>query len=76
MTCTMITANAIHVISKLEPLSACRDTEALLAAVKPPEDPVVRRAVDEARDSLARVVALTEAGRYDEGLQLARDVVG
>jgi eukaryotic-like serine/threonine-protein kinase len=60
--------------STLRPLSVCADVEGLMAEVKPPEDATTRKAVEAARAQLARVKALTEAGKYKEALVLAAEV--
>jgi serine/threonine protein kinase/tetratricopeptide (TPR) repeat protein len=65
---------AISATSALRPLQGCADVEALMAEVKPPEDATVRKAVNVARGQLARVKALTEAGKYKEALELATAV--
>lgn len=58
--------NGDRVIDGLIPLSSCEDVEGLLAAVPPPSDPTVTRAVEELERGLARVDALTRAGAYPQ----------
>ena len=45
-----------------------------MAEVKPPEDAIVRKSVNVVRAQLARVKALTEAGKYKEAQDLATAV--
>ncbi len=56
-------------------LKACADADALLAAVPPPEDPVLRAQVESLRVRLAEVSALGIAGKYKQGLPLAKSLV-
>jgi eukaryotic-like serine/threonine-protein kinase len=53
-------------------IDTCADTVALRAPVPPPEDPTVRRRVEEERDQLARAKAFRLAAKYDRGLQIIR----
>ncbi|PTL81913.1 serine/threonine-protein kinase [Vitiosangium sp. GDMCC 1.1324] len=71
-----VVEKAISAASALRPLRGCADVEALMAEVKPPEDTPTREAVAAARAQLARVKALTEAGKLKEGLELATAVAG
>ncbi len=50
----------------LPPLDDCADVEALRLAVPPPTDPQIRARAKAADRSLAKVTALTIAGRYPE----------
>src|SRR5690606_2401890 len=52
--------------SELPPLATCADTEALAAAIPPPEDPAVARVVAERRGTLAQAREYEALGRYDE----------
>ena len=65
---------AVSAASALKPLRVCADVEGLMAEVKPPEDATTREAVQAARAQLARVKALTEAGKYKPALALAAEV--
>jgi eukaryotic-like serine/threonine-protein kinase len=65
---------AVEASAKLAPLGACADTQALRLAVPPPADPSTRAKVDELRRRLAEAKALDDAGRYPEGLVIARKV--
>ncbi|WP_395812535.1 tetratricopeptide repeat protein [Archangium minus] len=69
-----VVEKAISAASALRPLQGCADVEALMAEVKPPEDATTRQEVATARAQLARVKALTEAGRYEDALTLATAV--
>jgi eukaryotic-like serine/threonine-protein kinase len=70
----IVVEKAISATSALGSLQGCADVEALMAEVKPPEDASVRQAVEAARAQLARVKALTEAGRFKDALRLATEV--
>ncbi|WP_257449120.1 serine/threonine-protein kinase [Archangium lipolyticum] len=71
-----VVEKAISATSALRPLRRCADVEALLSEVKPPEDAPTRQAVEAERARLARVKALTEAGKFKEALTLASEVIG
>ncbi len=71
-----VVEKAISAASALRPLRRCADVEALLSEVKPPEDTSTRQAVESERARLARIKALTEAGKYKEALKLASEVTG
>ena len=59
---------AVIAAANLPSLTSCADTEALTAAVPPPEDPKVAARVKAIRVELAKVKALTDAGKYADGL--------
>ncbi|HET6584836.1 MAG TPA: tetratricopeptide repeat protein, partial [Nannocystaceae bacterium] len=69
-----VVEHAVEATAAIGRLEACADTEALAARVRPPEDPIVRRRVDELRESLADAKAKEAAGRYESALALAEDV--
>ena len=69
-----VVEKAIFATSSLRRLWGCADVEALMSEVKPPEDATTRRAVESMRAQLARVKALTEAGKFKEALELATEV--
>ena len=69
-----VVEKAISAASSLRPLAGCADVESLMAVVKPPGDAPTRLAVKTARAQLARVKALTEAGKFKQALKLAADV--
>jgi tetratricopeptide (TPR) repeat protein/tRNA A-37 threonylcarbamoyl transferase component Bud32 len=67
--------NAAQAAARLPGVAACADRRRLEERIPPPEDPRTRGAVEEARSALARARALEVAGRYAEGLLLARGAV-
>jgi tetratricopeptide (TPR) repeat protein len=69
-----VVEKAIFATSSLRRLWGCADVEALMSEVKPPEDATTRRSVEAVRAQLARVKALTEAGKFKEALELATEV--
>jgi len=66
---------AVEAASKLVPITACDDVDALRAIVPPPEDPAMRGRVDALRARLAQATALAETGQYTAGLAVADAVV-
>lgn len=66
--------NAASAASSLTSLRACADTEALDAAIPPPENPKLRAEVEELRAIVARVSALSWAAKFEPALALARSV--
>jgi serine/threonine-protein kinase len=66
---------AVQATSGLVPIGACADVDALAAAVPPPEDPRVRRRVEELRRRLDAVEALSWAGKPTEALAAATALV-
>ena len=69
-----VVEKAIFATSSLRRLWGCADVEALMSEVKPPEDANTRGAVEAVRAQLARVKALTTAGKLKEALELATEV--
>jgi tetratricopeptide (TPR) repeat protein len=65
---------AVSAVRSLTPVRACTDREALLARVRPPEDPAMRSEVDRLRAELDQAKAAQDAGKYVEGLTLATAV--
>ncbi|MEM7049569.1 MAG: serine/threonine-protein kinase [Acidobacteriota bacterium] len=59
-------------ISGLPPLASCADNEALNRLVMPQPQPDQQAPIGEVRRLLAETVAHTEAGRWERGLELAR----
>jgi serine/threonine protein kinase/tetratricopeptide (TPR) repeat protein len=59
-------SNAAWAVASLPSVEACGDTEALTAAVPPPEDAEVARRVQQAREVLASAASQVLAGAYDE----------
>lgn len=66
-----LVAHALTAAYSLTPLEVCRDRALLTARVPPPEDPILRRRVDEIRLELARGHTLDQSGRFADGLQVA-----
>ncbi len=62
-------------VAGLPPIDACGDTEALMADVRPPEDPAVAAEVARLREQVARAQSLEGLGQYDAGLELIEAVV-
>ncbi len=66
-----VTVNkAVELVAELPRLERCADAAALSAEVAPPEDPAVARRVEQHEATLAKAAALTDAGRYADGLAL------
>jgi serine/threonine-protein kinase len=59
---------AVPAAAGLLPVDYCADTEALLARVRPPEDPAVRAAVAALQPRVDRLEALYTGGKYKEGI--------
>ena len=66
-----VVTRAPEAVQGLGSLQRCADVAALRAVVRPPEDPAIRRAVDDVRTRLAEVKALTDAGRMKRALAIA-----
>jgi len=66
---------AVEVVAGLPRLSRCDDVEVLAAQLPPPEDPQLAVQVEAARERLAQVKALQDAGAYDEARAEAETVV-
>jgi serine/threonine protein kinase/Tfp pilus assembly protein PilF len=59
----------------LPPIAACADRSALLARVKPPEDPAVASEVLRLRGLLDQAKAAQDAGKFKDGLAIVGPVV-
>ncbi|MEM9458727.1 MAG: tetratricopeptide repeat protein [Myxococcota bacterium] len=70
-----VAERAVQAVTSLPGLSWCRDLEALRAEVPPPEDPAVVEQVAVLDEILVEAKAKQAAGRYEEGLRLADEVV-
>ncbi len=66
---------AVQAALSLAGVDLCADEEALQAAVPPPEDPLVRKQVDELRGIINRAEALYQAGKYQAGQIVAKQVL-
>ncbi len=64
-----VVRNAVKAANALAGIERCADVNLVRAAVRPPEDPATRAAVDRLRARLAEVRALTHVGRYGDGLE-------
>ncbi len=62
-----VVEKAVEAARSLAPLDGCADGVALGAAVPPPDEPAARARVAEVQRALARVGALSAAGRYADG---------
>jgi tetratricopeptide (TPR) repeat protein/predicted Ser/Thr protein kinase len=67
-----VVENSITAAVSLPRLEGCADVVALRARVPLPSDPSVRAQVERIEQEVAQVRALTEAGRYPEAAELAR----
>ncbi|MEM9457230.1 MAG: tetratricopeptide repeat protein [Myxococcota bacterium] len=65
-------ARAVGAVVGLPAVEHCGDRETLVAELPPTPPPALRDAVEAMRDELARVDGLIAAGRYHEGIELAR----
>ncbi len=59
-------------VGGLEGVAQCADADALLAAIAPPADADARAAVEAVREQLGRASALELAGRFGQGVDVAR----
>jgi eukaryotic-like serine/threonine-protein kinase len=66
-----VVEKAVQAVLELPGLERCEDADALLAEVRPPEDPTVAKRVAELEERLVAVQVKRRAGKYDEGLVLA-----
>ncbi|HLT40630.1 MAG TPA: serine/threonine-protein kinase, partial [Enhygromyxa sp.] len=62
---------AVEAVEALPQLEICSDRGWLTATVRPPEDPQLAEAVAELRESIARVGAMTDAGKAADAVELA-----
>jgi tetratricopeptide (TPR) repeat protein len=65
---------AVAAVRGLSPLAVCGDAGALLARVKPPDDPALRDEVERLRAQLDQAQAAQLAGKYPSGVTIAADV--
>jgi eukaryotic-like serine/threonine-protein kinase len=70
----LVVRNAVEAVSGLGRLDRCEDLEALAARAPLPEDPQVRRRIEEQRDALSDAKAKEVAGRYDAAFEVAEQV--
>ncbi|HWB74436.1 MAG TPA: protein kinase, partial [Nannocystaceae bacterium] len=67
-------AHAIDLVADLRPLATCTDVDRLLAAVAPPDDPVLAEEVERAHADLDRANAAAKLGRTLEARARAEEV--
>jgi tetratricopeptide (TPR) repeat protein len=70
-----IVDKAMSAALSLPPVAACADRSALLARVKPPEDPALAREVLRLRGLLDQAKAAQDAGKFKEGLEIVGPLV-
>ncbi|WP_266219271.1 serine/threonine-protein kinase [Paraliomyxa miuraensis] len=70
-----VVENAVRAVTSLPGMERCRDLKALRAEVPPPEDPAVALQVEALEVRLVEAKAKQEAGKYEEGLWQADEVV-
>lgn len=71
-----VVESAVQAASRLPSLDACSAPRMLLERVPPPPDEATRVKVEEVRRHLADAAALEQAGRYQQGLPIARAASG
>ncbi|HET6583134.1 MAG TPA: serine/threonine-protein kinase [Nannocystaceae bacterium] len=69
-----VAEHGVELLELLGPIEACADIDALLAGVRPPEDPGVRARVDELRETLTAAETLERSGKFTEALALVEPV--
>jgi eukaryotic-like serine/threonine-protein kinase len=65
---------AVEASMDLPSVHRCDDIDYVMAQVPPPDDPAIEGRVETLRERLARARALHSAGRYAEGLPVARAI--
>jgi serine/threonine protein kinase len=70
-----VVTKSVEAVQGIRPVEQCADIASLKAVVRPPDNPIARRAVAEVRNQLADVKALTSAGSYKKALTLAQSVL-
>ena len=70
-----ITARSLQAALALSPLSRCADSEALAAAVDPPEDEQTKEAVTDMRRQLARAKVLHGVGHHTKAKEIASEML-
>ena len=71
---TDIVDRAVGAVMALPPISGCTDRAALLARVKPPEDPDLAAEVTRLQAELDRARALQDSGKLKDGIALAATI--
>ena len=67
--------NAVSATAALAPLADCADERLLRSRLPLPADPGKRLAIAGRKTTLARSAALHDSGKYDEGLELATELL-
>ncbi|MFO7565836.1 MAG: serine/threonine-protein kinase [Enhygromyxa sp.] len=67
---------AVEAVEALPQLEICSDRSWLTATVRPPEDPQLAAALAELREDIARVGAMTDAGKAADAVALAEQLQG
>jgi tetratricopeptide (TPR) repeat protein len=70
-----VVENAVSAAAALPSLDRCADVRLLRAVIKPPDDPVIRKRVDELRTQLARMIALRDSGQCVQALSTADSLI-
>jgi serine/threonine-protein kinase len=66
---------AVSAAASLPPVSDCADAEALLARVRPPDDPAVKSQVAKLQPRVDRLGAMYDSGQWQAALAESEDVV-
>jgi len=70
-----VVSKAAEAVQSLRSVEQCADIAALKAVVRPPDNPAVRRAVEDTRVALAEVKALGDAGKMKQAAARIEKVV-
>ncbi|KFE61102.1 serine/threonine-protein kinase [Hyalangium minutum] len=70
-----VVERAVEAAGQLPRLEECASTQALLAPLRPPQDPAARERIDAVRAQLAEAKALLSAGRYESSRALVEEVL-
>jgi eukaryotic-like serine/threonine-protein kinase len=68
-----VVPKAVSLVTKLPHPTRCADEDYVLGGVAPPDDPELARQVASVRELLAQALALETAGKYAQGVEVARD---
>ena len=66
-----VVERAVEAVEALPPLEPCADRSWLMASVRPPEDPELAGRVAAVREQLAKVTAMSDAGKAGDAVELA-----
>jgi len=70
-----VVQRSLEAVEGLSPLASCSNRERLLQKQPMPEDPVTVDRIESLQRKLARAEALNSAGKYDDALALANELV-